>query len=86
MMIDVDSANGVYRDVTNVDTDATPGNVDDTYHEVLFTEWIPRTEALPSASAVFSVMEKKELGELVIGFNMPINLPLTRKYRVMLEF
>ena len=81
-----DIGGGLFRDVANVDTDGTPGNVDDTYHEVLFTEWIPRAESLPNGAAVFSVMEKQELGELVVTFDIPINLPATRNYVFLIEF
>jgi hypothetical protein len=52
MMISVD---GLRRDVLDVTTDGTQGNRDDTYHEVLFTEWIPRIENLVNGAAVFSI-------------------------------
>jgi hypothetical protein len=69
------SQNGNVADVNN----------DHTYHEVLFTEWLPRTFTM-TATADFSVKEPEELGELVVKFNNVINLPAKREYRIWIEF
>jgi len=48
--------------------------VKDLYHEVLFTEWIPRTFDLEGATFEFSARESSEVGELVVNFNNVIDL------------
>jgi len=63
--------------------------VKDLYHEVLFTEWIPKTLDLEGATFEFSARESSEVGELVINFNNIIDLITDyghREYRIMIEF
>ena len=77
--------------------DDTLGNtyVDkDSYHEVIYTEWVVPTESLTSSddwktsgnNQVFSVREDGEFGEMIVKIKNTVELPATRNYRIWIEF
>jgi len=59
------------------------------YHEVLFTEWIPKTFALEGATYEWAAKEANEVSELILKFNNVIDLSDgydDREYRIWIEF